>query len=316
MANPLNSAQFMRLLDDRIRIVYHDKYKFLPSLIDMLFGVISTDKAWEEFFGIGAVPDIMPWSGKIQYLSVAPDFYTRIEPKIFAGGIMIERNLLDNDRYGVIKTRQEGLVEAEHRLREKYGAQPFNYAFSAAYNFMPEYEEGLSLCNTAHTTKADVSTATGFSNSGTSALNKTNIAATRIIMRQFRDNIGERIGDIEADTLIVPDSLYHATVEALGYDADTGAESDMDPDSANRKINTQYRRYKVISHRLLDDTDTNNWFMVDSKKMKQYLLWLNRLAPEIETTRDFETKMFKQSIYTIWGWGFTDWRWIYGQNVS
>jgi hypothetical protein len=306
----------MRLLDDRLRIVYKDKYKFLPSMIDQFFGVISSDKAWEEFFGIGAVPDITPWSGKIQYLSVAPDFYTRIEPKIFAGGIVIERSLLDNDRYGVIKTRQNGLVDSEHRVREKYGVQPFNYAFSAAYNFMPEYEEGLSLCNTAHTTKADVSTVAGFSNSGTSALNKTNIAATRIIMRQFRDNIGERIGDLDPDMLIVPDALFHTTCEALGYDPDTGAESSMDPTSANRMINTMYKRFKVVPHRLLDDTDTNNWFMVDSKKMKQYLMWVNRLAPEIETTRDFETKQFKQSIYTQWGWGFTDWRWIYGQNVS
>ena len=316
MANPLNSAQFMRLLDDRIRIVYHDKYKFLPSLVDTLFGVISSDKAWEEFFGVGAVPDIVPFNGKLEYLSVAPDFYTRIEPKEFAGGIIIERSLLDNDRYGVIRTRQEGLVDAEHRVREKYGTQPFNYAFSNAYNFMPEYEEGLSLCNTAHTTKADVSTASGFNNSGTSAMNKTNLQATRIIMRQFRDNIGERIGDIEPDMLIVPDSLYAVTCESLGYDPDTGANSDMDPDSANWKINNQYKRYKVISHRLLDDFDTNNWFMVDSKMMKKYLLWLNRIAPEIETTRDFETKQFKQSIYTVWGWGFTDWRWVYGQNVT
>jgi hypothetical protein len=316
MANPLNSAQFMKLMDDRLRLVYHDKYKFLPSAVDQLFGVISSDKAWEEFFGIGSVPDIVPFNGKLEYLSVAPDFYTRIEPKQFAGAISIERSLLDNDRYGVIRSRQEGLVDAEHRVREKYGVLPFTNAFSAAYTFMPEYEEGLSLCNTAHTTKSDVSTSSGFSNSGTSAVNKTNIAATRILMRQFRDTIGERIGDIEPDMIICPDSLFHTITEALGYDPDTGAESSMDPDSANRKINTMYKRFKVFPYRLLDDSDTNNWFMVDSKMMKKYLLWLNRIAPEIETTRDFETKQFKQSIYTVWGWGFTEWRWIFGQNVS
>lgn len=316
MANPLNSAQLMRLMDDNLRRVQVDKYKFFPSMIPQIFGVINSDKAWEEFFGIGSTPDIVPFSGKIQYLSVSPDFYIRMEPKAFAGGIAIERHLLDNDRYGVIKTRQNGLVDSEMRVREKYGVQPLTYAFSSAYNFMPEYEEGLSLCNTAHTTKADVSTASGFSNSGTSALNKTNIAATRILMRQFRDNIGEHIGNIDPDMLIVPDALYHTACEALGYDPETGAESDMDPDSGNRKINSMYRRFKVISHRLLDDTDTNNWFMVDSKRMKEDLLWINRIAPEIETTRDFDTKQYKQSIYTVWGWGFKDWRWIYGQAVS
>ena len=56
--------------------------------------------------------------------------------------------------------------------------------------------------------------------------------------------------------------------------------------------------------------------MVDSKKMKEYLLWVDRIAPDIETTRDFETKMFKQSIYSRFGYGFTDWRFIFGHNVS
>lgn len=316
MANPMNSAQFMRLLDDRIRIVYKDKYSFLKSMIDRFFGVISSDKAWEEFFGIGAVPDIVPFNGKLEYFTVAPDFYTRIEPKEFAGAIAVERSLLDNDRYGVIKTRQEGLVDSEVRVREKYGVQPFAYAFSSAYTFMAENEEGVSLCSSSHTTKADVSTSTGFDNSGTSALNKTNIAATRILMRQFRSNIGERCGNIEPDTIIVPDNLYAAACEALGYDADTGAVSALDPDSANNKINSQYKRFTVVPHPLLDDYDTNNWFMADSKLMKQYLLWINRIAPEIETTRDFETKQFKQSLYTVWGWGHTDWRWVYGHAVS
>lgn len=316
MANPLVSAQFMRLLDDRLRIVYKDKYKGLDSAINQLFGVITSDKAWEEFFGIGAVPDIVPFNGKLEYVSVSPDYYTRIEPKEFAGAIAIEKSLLDNDRYGVIKTRQEGLVESEQRVREKYGVQPFTYAFSSAYNFMPEYEEGVSLCSTAHLTKADVSTSAGFSNSGTSALNKTNIMATRLLMRRFRNNIGELIGDIDPDMLIVPDALYSTACEALGYDPETGADSKLDPDNAENTINSAYKRFKVFSHRWLDDNDTNNWFMVDSRKMKQYLMWVNRLAPEIETTRDFETKQFKQSIMSTWGWGFTDWRWVYGHNVS
>lgn len=316
MANPLNSAQFMRLLDDNLREVHVDLFKFVDSTIPTFFNIIQSDKAWEEFFGIGSLPDIVPWSGKLQYLSVAPDFYTRIEPKTFAGAIAIERNLLDLERYGVIRSRQEGLVASEKRVREKYAVQPFTYAFSSSYTFMPEYEEGLSLCNTAHTTKADVSTSSGFSNSGTSALNKTNIAATRLLMRKFKDNIGERIGNIDPDMLVVPDALYHTACEALGYDPETGAESDMDPDSANRKINSQYKRFKVFPHRLLDDTTSVDWFMVDSKLMKKFLIWVNQIAPDIETTRDFDTKQFKQSIYTAWGWGFNGWRWIMGHNVG
>jgi phage major head subunit gpT-like protein len=246
---------------------------------------------------------------------VAPEYYTRIEPKEFAGAITIERKLIDDDRYDVIKGRQNGLVESYHRIKEKFGAQGFAYAFSAAFTFM-QNEEGVALCSSAHTTKSGASTSSGFGNAGSSALNKTSIAATRIAMRQFRNDIGARI-EVEPDMLLVPDTLYYTACEALGYDAQTGATSDRDPESAMYgKINTQYKRYKIVPYLRLDDYDTNNWYMIDSKRMKEFLLWIERIAPDIETERDFETKLFKQSIYGRFGYGWTGWRWIYGMNVA
>jgi phage major head subunit gpT-like protein len=282
-------------------------------MIDQLFGVLSSDKAWEEFYGIGGVPDIPTFNGQLEYLSVAPGYYTRIEPKEFAGGIQIERKLIDDDRYDVIKGRQNGLVEAYNRVREKYGAQAFGYAFSSSFQFMSN-DEGVSLCSSSHSTKSGASTSTGFDNSGTSALDKTSIGATRILMKQFRNDIGQRIIN-EPDTLIVPDSLYDAACEAVGYN-EAGASSMMDPDNANGKINVQYKRWKVIAYPRLDDYDANDWFMVDSKRMKEFLQWVDRVKPETETPADFESKMFKQSIYGRFGYGWTDWKFIYGHQVS
>jgi phage major head subunit gpT-like protein len=315
MGNPLVSSQFVRLLDDRLRKVYVDTHKEIPSMVDRLYGVTQSDKAWEEFYGVGAVPDIPVFTGRLEYLGVAPEYYTRIEPKEFAGAITIERKLIDDDRYSVIMGRQQGLVDSYHRIKEKYGAQGFAYAFSAAMTFM-QNEEGVALCSSSHTTKAGGSTTSGFSNAGSSALSKTSLIATRIAMRQFRNDIGARI-EIEPDTIIVPDSLYATACEALGYDADTGASSDRDPDTAHYgKINAQYKRYTIIPYLRLDDFDTNNWYMVDSKRMKEFMLWIERIAPDIETERDFDTKMFKQSIYGRFGYGWTGWRWLYGHNVS
>jgi len=312
MGNPLTSSQFMRLLDDRLRKVYVDSFKELPSMVDQLFGSIKSDKAWEEFYGVGAVPDIPAFNGLLEYLSVAPQYYTRIEPKEFAGGIQIERKLIDDDRYDVIKSRQNGLVQSLLRVKEKYGAQAFGYAFSSAMTFATS-EEGVALCSSSHTTKSGAATTSGFSNAGSTALSKTSIGATRIIMRQFRNEVGQRIV-IEPDTLIVPDTLYDTACEAVGKSMD--ASSQLDPDSGNNKINAQYGRFKVISYPRLDDIDTNNWFMVDSKQMKEYLIWIDRVAPDITTEKDFESLMFKQAIYARFGYGYTDWRWIYGQAVA
>jgi hypothetical protein len=66
----------------------------------------------------------------------------------------------------------------------------------------------------------------------------------------------------------------------------------------------------------LDDYSTTNWYMVDSKLMKRFNLWVDRVKPQTKTWFDDDTMMLKQSIYFRLGYGFTNWRWIYGNQVS
>ena len=314
MANPISSAQFTRLLDRRLRKVFDDsRHAEISGMIPQLYNVMEGDSAFEEFAEVGAMPDIPEFNGKLAYLSISPGYYNKIEPKEYAAGVMFERKLLDDKKYAVMDNRAGMLGRSASRVQEKIGVRPFANAFSAAFDFQTS-EEGVSLCSTAHTTKSGASTASGFSNAGTTALSKTAIAATRILMRRFKNDINERI-DIEPDTLIVPDNLYDAACEATGYDPRSGAKSDLDPDSAQFKINS-VRGFKVIPYLRLDDYDTNNWFMVDSKKMKQDLLWINRVHPEYKMTVDFETMAVKNSVYFRIANGFTDWRFIFGHNVA
>jgi hypothetical protein len=56
--------------------------------------------------------------------------------------------------------------------------------------------------------------------------------------------------------------------------------------------------------------------MVNVDQMKKFLLWIDRISQETDTIIDFETKAVKHSIYSRWGYGFKDWRWIYGHSVS
>lgn len=305
--NPMTSSQFPRLLDKRLREVSERAFKELSEgKIEQLYRMLSTESAFEEFYEIGALPDIPEFNGELQFLSVTPGYYTKVEPKEFAGGVLFERKLLDDKKYNVMDNRAAMLAEAAARVREKYGVRPFAYAFSSAYDFQTS-EEAVSLCSTTHTTKAGVSTATGFSNSGTSALSKTSVAATRLLMRKFKNDIGERIS-IEPDTLLVPDSLYDTAMEIVGTPAGY--------DTAAMDKNMQAGRYKVIPYLRLDDYSTKNWFMLDSRLMKRFLLWLDRIKPEVNNQIDFNTYQVKHSIYFRIGNGFTNWRFIYGHNVS
>ena len=193
------------------------------------------------------------------------------------------------------------------RTQEKYRARPFNYAFSTAFDFMSS-EENLSLCNDSHTTKSGTSTTYGFDNKGTSALDKTSIAATWLAMRQFRNQDSERMEMSDNYMLIVPDTLGDSAEEIAG--------TQKSLDTVEGNINPQYGRYKVMRYMRLDDYDTNNWFMVNVDMMKKFLLWIDRISQETDTIIDFETKAVKHSIYSRWGYGFKDWRWVYGHAVS
>jgi len=307
MGSPLDSSQFVRLLDKRLKDVGERRHKELASMIPTFFNVMSSDSAWEEFLDIGAVPDIPEFNGKISYLPISPEFHRKIEHKEYAGGIMVERKLIDDKKYAVLDARAAGLMESAGRSKEKQAVRLFANSASSAFDFMTN-EEGVALVSSSHASRSGASTASGFDNSGTSALSKTAVAATRILMRQFRNDIGERIEVGDNLALVVPDNLADTADELVG--TPKGYET------ANHTKNNQYGRYEVIPYLRLDDYDTNNWYMVDKDMMKRDAVWFNRVNPEIENTVDYETKQLKTSVYYRCSYGYRDWRWIYGHIVS
>ena len=307
MPSPIVSSAFIRLMDARLSKVEENQYTELTSMIGEFYNEMSTEKQWEEYFSVGSLPDIPEFTGKVSYLSLAPGFHTKIEPKEYSGGVQVERKFLDDKMYGVFDNRAASLVRSAHRTKEKLGVRAFSNAFSTAFDFQ-ESEEGTSLCSSSHLTKSGTSTATGFDNAGTTALSKTSVAATRLLMRGFRNDISERIEMSDDLALIVPDALADTAHEIMG------TKSGLDTGDGN--INVQYQRHSVIPYMRLDDYDTNNWFMVDKAKMKESLLWLNRISDDINHTFDFETYMTKVSLYFRVAYGWKDWRWIYGHAVA
>lgn len=139
-------------------------------------------------------------------------------------------------------------------------------------------------------------------------MNKTSIAATRLLMRRFKSDIGERIDIGDSLAIVCPDNLADLAGEIVGTASGY--------DTAAQDKNMDYGRYEIIAHRRLDDNDTNNWFMVDKAKMKSFLMWFDRIKPEVSTTVDFETFVFMIGIYFRFSYGWTNWRWIFGHNVS
>ena len=312
--NPIALEEFARLADKRLDQVLDGELKPYEEKIGELFGSMPLDKRWAEIYGVGGTPDIPVFTGKLDFLSVFPEFYTRCEPKTYAGGLQFEKEFIEDKQYPVLDDRQSRLVAAYGRTKEKAAVRAFGNGFSTGWDYMTN-EEGVSLFNSAHTTKSGVSTASGFGNAGTAALNKTNLAATWILTQMFRDDIGE-LFQANYDTVLVPMALADTAYEVTGYDPRGGARSQLDPDTARHKINVDYGRFKVIVWKRLDLYSTKSWYLIDSTLAKKLLKWIDRVNPETATEADFHTFAILQSIRGRFGWYWSNWRWMYGQNVS
>ena len=309
MGNPLDSSQFRKFLDKRLYEVSEESKKLneLSAMVPKLYRQITSKKAWEEFMGMGTVPDLPEFNGKLTSLPISPGYHTKIEPKQYAGMIVSNRTVIEDEQYGVLEDFSGGLMDAAYRTREKSGVKTFANATSTAFDFM-ESEEGVSLASNSHTTRhPGVSTTTGFDNLGTSAISKTAVAATRILMRKYKNSIGERFAMSDNFALIVPDDL-----------ADSAEEINMTPkslDTAEGNVNPQYQRYKIIPYMRLSDYTTTSWGMVNLDLMKKDLIWIERNKPETKRTWDFTTFAYMQSCYTRYACGFKDWRWLFWNSV-
>ena len=302
------SSQLQRLLDRRLReVADFDKiYKDLNPMIPMLFRSVDSNDAAVEFYSIGSLPDHQEFTGKIPFVNRSPGYHVKIEPAEYALGRQLERKFLDDKKWPVFDAEAVALVNSASRTMEKKAAGVFTGAFSTAFQYQTN-EEGIALCG-AHKTKSGTSTASGFSNTGTSAFNRTSVAATRILMRQFRNDVSERIEMSDNFALIVPDNLADLAYEIVN--------TPKGLDTAEGNVNPQYRRYKIIPYARLDDSDTNNWFMVNLDLMKNDLVFIPRIKPETRTQIDFHTLVTMISSYTRFAVGTIGWRWLYGHAVT
>jgi phage major head subunit gpT-like protein len=293
------SENFGYLLDPGLRKIFMDEYTLPEGQLDNLYGIEKSNKATEYDLGIGGMNDLEEFTGTIPYGDFSQQYRTSYTHKEWVKGIKVERKLVDDDLYSIINKRPQALAMVAKRTREKHGASVFNSAFNTS---VFAGGDGLALCASAHTR---VGTATTVGNSGTTALSSTAVEATRLLMRQFTDET-DNLLVARGDTLLVPPALEESAWEIVTSSGKLGT-ADNDP-------NFNKGRYKVIVWDYL--TDSNNWFMIDSRMSKLFLKWFNRIPVEFNKDKDFDTYISKWSVYTRYGYGFSDWSWVYGHAVT
>lgn len=301
---PAISEQWPYLLEPGLKAIFQQQATALAteSRVPALFNVMPSDKAAEYFLSIGGMGDWDQYEGVIHYDNMDQGYRTTLTHSEFAKGFAVERKLVDDDLYSIIKERPAGLAISAMRTREKHAASIFNNAFNSSY----AGGDGVELCDASHPLAPTHSGDTQ-GNIGTSALSYDSVIATRQLMRSFTDDRGELI-QVMPDTLLVPAELEQTAWEIW---------KTMNKPNTADYVDNFARGFlqNVIVWDYL--TDANNWFLIDSTLAKRHLLWLDRVPLEfkMDPASDFNL-VAKYRGYMRYSYGWSDWKWVYGHSVT
>jgi phage major head subunit gpT-like protein len=274
----------------------------IPSLIPLLFDVRTSNAASEYALGVGGVPtdqfDIYEDAGRVANVDVDryyPTTFTHVEKPI---RFTLKRKDVDDDQMGLVQEALDQLGLAAAMKREQDAASVFNNAFSSSFTGA----DGVSLCNASHPYGPD-NTGEVQDNTGTEALSYTAMKNARLNMRSWVDSQNNplpRVGTM----MLIPPELEDTAMEITGADRKPGT-ADNDASA------TQGFSYTVWDYM----TDANNWFMLDMNYTRRFLRWYNRKKLEMEIVEQTTTHVIYE-FYMRYSYGWVDWRFVYGNEVT
>lgn len=297
----VSEAAFTNIVQPGLKKVFVGAFNNVPqgSLIGPMYRMETSEKPDEKFLEVEDIGSMPTFTGDIQYTEFREGNTKTLTHQEYALGLKLQRKLIDDDLYSVINSMvaQIGTV-ARYRM-EQDAAAPFVNAFSSA---LYTVFDGLSLCNTAHTFLSTPSTQ---SNSGTSPFSYAAMDAVIIAMRKWKGSQDRLILDIFPDTLLGPVDLDTQFREVI--------DSKFKPGTSLNNINVFNSKFNIITTPFL--SDTNDWFMIDSRRMKQFLVWIQRKALEFKNMQDFDSFVKKYAAYMRYSNGPLHWLWVYGNQV-
>ena len=307
---PLTSGNFADLLKPGLKSIFDVAMSRPRPIMETLFGVSSSTRFEEQYQGMGAQGLVPAFDGTVPYYDFDAGYRTDIRNYEFAMGTSVERRLVDDDQYGQINRRAQNMADSFNQTIETDAVNVFINGFTdSGTNRMGASvagADGVGLLSTAHPySPANSGTTQG--NEGTLALTIDNLDATRQAMRNFTDDKGNLLG-VNPNLLLVPPELERTATQLISERAI------YEPNGAEYNVNMFSGRFQPLVWDRL--TDANAWFLIDSNLMKSHLIWQWRIRPEFSAADDFDGFIAKYRGYMRYGIGWTDWRWIYGQNPS
>lgn len=295
---PITTNNFAKALWPGVNLWYGDAYNEFSVEWTDLFETDTSRRAWEEDVGVSGfgLAQIKGEGDSIAYDTATQGFTSRYTHVVYALGFIITREMVEDDLYDVIgKARAKALAFSIRQTKEYLGAAVYNRAFNTSYTG----GDGVTLCNTAHPTKA------GYSFSNRPAVDADLSEAS---LEQACIDISKLIDDRGLKINYMPKSL-HIPVDLM-FEADKILKSEYEVGTANNTPNVVRSRFPggaKVNHYF---SDTDAWFIRTNcpNGLKSFV----RVPDKFDTDDDFDTHNAKFQAYFRQSWGWTDPRGIYG----
>jgi len=292
---PISSSNFGKLLEPGLRKVFFQTYNEIPEQYPWVFQVKTSKKAKEEDYhvaGLGEWPE-KESMGSIQYEEILPGEEVTYIHKEYAKGCQVERKMIDDEMYDVIRKLPKALARGGRTTVEKTAASILNNGFSdTGY-------DGVALFSDSHPLYGNAG-GTG-SNLASGALNDTNLKDALVLARNQVDDAGLKIA-CKPTRLVVPPDLEFTAIELL--------QSTQKPGTADNDINSVRGRLKVVVLDYL--TSATAWFLQDPNFDNLIFFW--RVRPEFNREKNFDTMIQKYIGYLRFSCGYSDWRGLVGSQ--
>ena len=294
-------TNFGKLLEPGLRKIFFETYKEKPEQFSKIFHMNTSKKAMETDYGMGAFGD---WTKRetsldnVAYQKFSAGKERTYKHEAFTSGFQVERELVDDEQYRVLKKMPAALARSCRASIEKNAIKILSGAFTGTgYDGVPMCADNHPLLDSADTC----------SNLIVGELNRDNLKQALLLMRQQKDEAGNLI-QMKADTLIIPPELEDTAIRLL-HTAKLPGGNDND---TNEYIASHGLKIVVMDYLSGEVGGETMWFVQDSSQHEMNFFW--RIKPEFKWAEEFDNFVAKYRGYCRYSFGYSDFRGIIGST--
>ena len=306
---PLVKSDIPNLLEAGLKAVFFEEYDRAVSDWSRVATVVPSTADTEDYAWLGSSPAMREFKDERLPAGLLEHGYS-VKNRTWESSIAVERAALEDERYGQIKVRIQGLGRQARRHQDEL-------VFTLLKNgFTSDCYDGQYFFDTDHTEGESGAQ----SNKGTSALSATSLQSATSAMMKFKDDRGRPLGIIP-DLLVVPPDLQWSAMELLNSSYYPELVSQTSGTGGTQKLATNVLKGRldlVVSPYL---TDGNDWFLLCTNGPVKPIIFQSRVPVEFSALEGASENGFMRDQYLYgvrarYNAGYGLWQMAYGSQVG